>query len=321
MARIEKITTRLYNVSNMTKDYLREDPPYPKSVKIELCSVCNFKCSYCAITTREIQPQAEMDFDLFKKIANNLKECGVSEVGLFYVGEPFMCPNILFDAISYLKDELQIPYVFLTSNGSLATGHEVKRCMKRGLDSLKWSVNFADVEQFKTMTSVKNSEQVFDRVLYNIKTAYETRNQNNYPTRLYASSIHYNDEQVEKMQPILNLHVLPYVDEHYWLPLLNEVPQFGNKKTPGNSGIYDKAVEPIPCWVIFTAGHVLTDGRFTVCCHDAIGKWVMGDLKTQTLKEIWNSEKFRELRRAHLAKEIRGTICESCIEPQYNIGH
>lgn len=193
--------------------------------------------------------------------------------------------------------------------------------MKRGLDSIKWSVNFADVSQFESMTKVKDSERIFNLVLKNIQKAWEMREDNHYPTRLYASSIHYNDEQVEKMQPLLNQFVLPYVDEHYWLPLLNEVPQFGNKKTPGNSGIYDKAVEPIPCWVIFTAGHVLTDGRFTVCCHDAIGKWVMGDLKTQTLKEIWNSEKFKELRRAHLAKEIRGTICESCIEPQYNIGH
>lgn len=316
---MEKITSRLYNVANLQEDYLREDPPYPKSVKIELCSVCNFNCSYCSLSTREIQPEAEMNFELFKKIANDLKNCGVNEIGLFFIGEPFLSPSILFNAISYLKDELQIPYVFLTSNGSLATGHEVKRCMKRGLDSLKWSVNFADVEQFKTMTSVKNSEQVFDRVLYNIKTAYETRNQNNYPTRLYASSIHYNDEQVERMQPVLNLHVLPYVDEHYWLPLLNEVPEFGGTKTPGNVGIYNKPVQPIPCWVLFSAGHIMVDGSFTACCHDATGKWIMGDMKTQTLDEIWYSETFKALRRAHLANDISGTICKTCIDVQYGV--
>jgi radical SAM protein with 4Fe4S-binding SPASM domain len=336
MAKMEKMTERLYKIANMPKEYLREDPPLPKSVKIELCSDCNFACSYCAFTTRTEKPQREMDFELFKKIANELKECKIPEVGLFYIGESMLSMNLLFEALSYLKDEMKIPYVFLTSNGSLATPHNTKRLMKRGLDSIKWSVNFSDIKQFSSMTKIKDqvktdfpggytfmdtATKTFEQILKNIQKAWELREENNYPTRLYASSIHYNDEQVEKMQPLLNQFILPYVDEHYWLPLLNEVPQFGNKKTPGNSGIYYKAVDPIPCWTIFTAGHILSDGRFTACCHDAIGKWVMGDLKTQSLKEIWNSQKFKELRKAHLAKKIKGTICEACLEPQYNIKH
>jgi hypothetical protein len=320
---MEKITTRLFNVANLPAEYLREDPPYPKSVKIELCSVCNFKCSYCSLTTRTTPPQPEMDFDLFKKIANDLKQCGVNEVGLFYIGEPFLCANILYNAISYLKDELQIPYVFLTSNGSVAAGHEVNRCMKRGLDSLKWSINFADLEQFTSMTCIPkhDAQRVFELVLHNVKAAYESRQLNGYQTRLYASSIRYNDEQVEKMQPLLNVHILPYVDEHYWLPLLNEVPEFGNIKTPGNVGMYDNPVQPLPCWSLFTGGHVMVDGSFTCCCHDASGNWIMGDMKTQTLNEIWYSEKFRELRRAHLSKDVSGTICKSCIDVQYDGGH
>lgn len=321
----ENLTDRLGKLANIPKEYLREDPPFPKSVKLELTTSCNFNCAYCAISARTQTTQRDMDFELFKKIANDLKECGVSEVGLFYIGEPYMSENLLYESITYLKDELKIPYVFITSNATLATPHTTKRLMKRGIDSIKWSVNFADPEQLKELARPPGKKRIhihlFELALKNIQKAWQLREENKYKTKLYASSIRYNDEQVERMKPLLIQHILPYVDEHYWLPLLNEVPEFGRTKTPGNVGIYDKPVPPIPCWVLFTAGHVLVDGRFTCCCHDARGDWVMGDFKTQSLKEIWYSEKFRELRRAHLTKDVSGTVCEQCIDIQYTGKH
>lgn len=45
---------------------------------------------------------------------------------------------------------------------------------------------------------------------------------------------------------------------------------------------------------------------------DATGNWVMGDLKTQTFMEAWHSEEFKNLRQAHLNKDIRGTKCVKC---------
>ena len=42
-----------------------------------------------------------------------------------------------------------MPYVFLTSNASMAFPEAVEACMKAGLDSLKWSMNAADEEQFE----------------------------------------------------------------------------------------------------------------------------------------------------------------------------
>lgn len=39
----------------------------------------------------------------------------------------------------------------------------------------------------------------------------------------------------------------------------------------------------------------------------------MGDLTTQPFMEAWNSEPFVKLREAHLRKDVRGTVCESCL--------
>jgi hypothetical protein len=38
----------------------------------------------------------------------------------------------------------------------------------------------------------------------------------------------------------------------------------------------------------------------------------MGDLKTQSFMEAWNSPDFQKLRQAHLNKDITGTACEKC---------
>jgi radical SAM protein with 4Fe4S-binding SPASM domain len=82
--------------------------------------------------------------------------------------------------------------------------------------------------------------------------------------------------------------------------------------TAGNSGLYDNPVDPIPCWALFTAGHIMSDGKVTACCFDSSGNWVVGDLKNQTFMESWNSDEFCKLRLAHLSNNIIGTKCEKC---------
>jgi hypothetical protein len=39
----------------------------------------------------------------------------------------------------------------------------------------------------------------------------------------------------------------------------------------------------------------------------------MGDLNTMSFREAWHSDKFRALRRANLAEDVRGTVCEKCL--------
>ena len=39
----------------------------------------------------------------------------------------------------------------------------------------------------------------------------------------------------------------------------------------------------------------------------------MGDLTRSTFMQAWHSERFQALRRANLAENVHGTICEKCI--------
>ena len=106
--------------------------PAPKSVKIEISPRCNYRCGFCALRSREVQPKWDMDFDLFKRVTREMRDAGVEEIGVFYLGESFMNPRLLVDCIAYLKRDLAMPYVFLTSNASMAFPEAVEACMQAG---------------------------------------------------------------------------------------------------------------------------------------------------------------------------------------------
>lgn len=312
------ITERIDAVTKIAPEYLRPDCPAPRSVKIEISPRCNYLCGFCALRTREEQPKQDMDFGLFKRITKEMREAGVEEVGCFFLGESMMAPKLLVACIEHLKFEIGMPYVFLTSNASLAKPRWVEQLMKAGLDSLKWSVNACDAEQFKAVMAV--DPRLYEIALKNIRAAWELREAKHYSTGLYASSIKYDGEQQEKMEELLAEHVIPYVDEHYWLPLYSmgafatqREEELGYRPTAGNQGRLGALRDPLPCWSAFSEGHVTADGKLSACCFDANKSWTMGDLTKQSFMEAWNSPAFQALRAAHLNKDVRDTPCERCV--------
>ena len=70
-----------------------------------------------------------------------------------------------------------------------------------------------------------------------------------------------------------------------------------------------------PCYRLWLTFTVLWDGRVSLCCADFDGRHVLGDLRTSTIREVWNSPAYRAVRRQHL--ESGGPeICRSCDLPK-----
>lgn len=313
------ITKKIDSITRIDDEHLGTRIPAPRAVKIELTGKCNLRCQFCGLTTREIQPTTNMDFTLFKRIVKEMADAGVREIGMFYIGESFLCPQLLCDAIAYAKS-VGIKYCFLTTNGTIATPDKVENAMKAGLDSLKFSLTTSDDEQFEKVIGAPRALRY--KALENIKAARKIRDEKGYKCGIYASSIKYFDEQDAKMQPVID-EIRPYVDEHYFLPLYS----FGslsvdNSKqrglsdiTPGNTGRIGGQVAPLPCWCLYTEGHILHDGKMTLCGFDAGRRdinWVCGDLTTQSFMEAWNSDYAIKLRAAHLRHDVKGTPCATC---------
>lgn len=308
------ITERIDAITHIEPRRAVPVAPIPKSVKIELTGRCNFACAFCA---REmlLRDQKDMDQALFRRLALEMREAGVEELGLFYLGESFMVPW-LPDAIAYAKEVCGYPYVFLTTNGSLATRDRVRACMQAGLNSLKFSYNFADAAQFADVAGVK--PRYFDMIKANIRAAREARDAGGYDCGLYASYIEYDGEQGARMGVALD-EIAPYVDEVYALPLYSQADLVTGEEevrgwaaVAGNRGRAGALRDPLPCWAVFTEGHVTWDGKLSACCFDHDGRFHMGDLTTQSFSDAWNSDAFQSLRAAHLRRDVRGTVCEGC---------
>lgn len=93
------ITDRIDAITKIPEAYQHATLPAPKSVKIEISPRCNYRCGFCALRNREVQPKWDMDLDLFKRITREMREAGVEEIGVFYLGESFMAPKLLVDCI------------------------------------------------------------------------------------------------------------------------------------------------------------------------------------------------------------------------------
>ena len=313
---MDTITARIDRITRLTAVYRSPVPPAPRSVKIELTARCDFQCFFCASAMR-LRKKADISREFYERILKELRGLGVEEIGVFYLGESFIC-DWLPEAIRYAKRDCGFPYVFLTTNGRLAVPGRVRECMLAGLDSLKFSFNFSDPEQFHEVTRVKASE--YHTVLGNLKSARRVRDEvlagTGHRCGVYASSILYDGDQRDRMKEAV-LDILPDVDQHYWLPLYGQAGLTagarGTRPTAGNQGRIGALRKPLPCWSLFTEGHITYDGRLSACCFDHDGRFNMGDLNRMSFMQAWHGAPFQALRRANLEENVRGTACEKCI--------
>lgn len=308
------ISKRIDNITRISSVYLNTVLPAPKSVKIEITATCNYSCSFC---TRSIhEDSGEMDRKLFSRVIREMRDAGVEELGLFYIGESFTC-KWLPEAIKEAK-EVGFPYVFLTTNGSAATPTRVRQCMEAGLNSLKFSLNFYSAAQLVDVAKVNS--MFWRKSIENLKLARVIRDegdgQHPYKCGIYASSIAFDGAQGEAMEKVVD-EIRPHVDEHYWLPLYGmsgASKAAGWKPKPGNPGRLDNMRDPLPCWSVFTEGHVTKDGLLSACCfgNGATDTLAMADLREVSFMDGWNSQKYQVLRKAHLSKDVSTTACAEC---------
>ena len=287
-------------------------PDVPRSAKIELTSACDLGCFFCASAKHPRRP-AEMSLILFLRLARRLREAGVEELALYYIGESMLC-GWLPDAIDYAKSECGYPHVFLTTNGLRATPERVRACMLAGLDSLKFALNFSGRTQLRALAGGLDDD--FAAVVQNVKEARRIRDHLTPLTGrrcgLYASSLLYDGKQRERMRGLLDT-LRPYVDDHYWLPVYGNcglpLSVLGDTSRPG-APVPRKSP---PCASLFTQAHITVDGKLSACSLDASARFHMGDLTTTPFREAWQGARFQALRAAHLAGDLKGTVCESCI--------
>ena len=165
---MDNIVERVTKTTNIPQELLSERPPFPKKAKIEVTSRCDLQCFFCARTYKDVD-KGDINRDFLFRMLRELKDLGVQDVGLFWLGEPLLIKE-LPEYVAYAK-EIGIEYVFITTNGRLATPERIRALFDSGLDSIKFSINAGNRKRYLKICGA----DAFDRVIENVKAAYEYR--------------------------------------------------------------------------------------------------------------------------------------------------
>lgn len=289
-----------------------------KTLNIEIASGCNEKCIYCKYYAMGFHKQGKLiDEEFFYRITKEAKELGITDVGLYVAGEPLVNPKV-YDYIRYLKKELQFEYVYISTNGILCTPSNLEKMVDAGIDSIKFSVSSVDRENFKRHHGI----DAFDKVLANIKYAYEYREKNELTYKLYMFSIltKYNLSEKEQFELVYG----DYVDELMVVNVIADGTVKGIKEylviaDEDEKDSIEAQGKTLPCEQLFGRVVINQYGYLCACCFETtLGYTEIVDLQNISLKEAVYGEQMVDIRKRHIEKKIEGTICESCLYGRRN---
>ena len=108
----------------------------PVCLYLEVTNRCNLLCTTCPRTYEELEPPADMSWDLFASIVDQVPD--LARAVLHGVGEPMLVAN-LPRMVRYLKD--RSAYVLFNTNGTVLSERHGRALIDAGLDELRVSLD------------------------------------------------------------------------------------------------------------------------------------------------------------------------------------
>jgi len=288
--------------------------PTPYQLVIDTTNACNFKCEFCPTSDRELlksvgRPIGYMPYELFCKIIDDCKEFDrpIRRIDFGKDGEPLL--NKRFpDMVRYAKQSGVTQMVGVATNASFLTHEMADSLVDAGLDLIKISVEAVSNEGYAKIAKVKfDYEQLIERVTYLFN--------NRKNTKVYAKIIDYGLPQADKdkffddfndISDYITIDTVTgwsVVSAKDWTLGTNpstylDLPSFNMKE-----------VCPYPFYTVA----INFDGRVSICCVDWSLATLVGDLRTESLKELWEGERMYEFRKMHLTgNRHQNKACGDC---------
>lgn len=286
----------------------------PFVVFVDPASACNFQCSFCPTGHRGMiretgRYQGAMKFDVFTKVIDDLAafDKPIKVLRLYKDGEPFLNKR-LADMVAYAKASGRVDYIDTTTNGTFLAPETLGPVLAAGIDKINISVDGMDNAQYRQFTGYDFD---FDRFVENVRWLYRNKGQCEISIKIPGELI--NDTQRQTFFDTFGDHCDRIFVENFapcW-------PEFDIEAHTGvtiKTGIYQQPVSRTEtCPYIFYSCSVNADGLVSSCFLDWGRKLVIGDVRRQSLREIWTSDLMNALRLQHLeGRRCENGVCGSC---------
>ena len=273
---------------------------YPPNLQIEISSICNLRCVMCYQKDKTFSSKSKgfmgyMDFELFKKIIDEV-EGKLEAITFASRGEPTLNPELE----KFLKySEGKFLGLKLNTNATILSEKIINTLLSSDLETLVFSIDAANKDMYEKIRVNAN----FEKIIKNLEMFHEIKNKNYKDSKLKIriSGVLINDKQ--------NLKEI----KNFYSGLADEFA-FVNYN-PWESA-YENDINDIeePCSDLWRRMFVWWDGKVNPCDYDYKSTLSVWNAKSMSIKDIWNSEIYNDLRNKHLTKNRKKIEpCARCI--------
>jgi MoaA/NifB/PqqE/SkfB family radical SAM enzyme len=310
----------------------------PVCIYLEVTNRCNLLCTTCPRTFEELEPEADMSWELFTKIVGGVDR--LQRVVLHGVGEPMLVKN-LPEMVRHLKD--RGVYLLTEKNG--------QALIDAGLDEMRVSLDAADASVFRMV----RGKDMFDRIVTNLRGFRQMQKRLGIETPRVSMWLTGLRETLDQLEGFVRLAETVDVREIY----LQRMVFFGDSSqglARAESALFEKtttqeeetiqravalatslgirfnasgATEPGTsikkraadspwslCRRPWTLMYFTATGRALPCCIAPFSmhgyeSFTLGDASQQTLREIWNGPQYQTFR-SSLMTPVPPSACANC---------
>lgn len=278
---------------------------FPKYFEIETVRKCNADCVFCTKREWHDLGRTIIDEQLFATVASELGRHRewIERVCLSRNGEPLLDPG-LCSRIRSLKD-LGIKNVCFSTNGQLLDEEVAVDLIRSGLDFIMFSVDGTTAATFEKIR--RNLD--FATVRRNIHNFLALRDRFNSKVKVRIRFVEVRENYRERADFLAywEQYVRPG-DEVY----IMGIHSWANQKFKENAEKVAK-MAMVPCISPFTTMAVLVNGLIPLCATDYNGVVPLGDLRSQTIQEVWQGEESERIRAMHLTGTRNALpLCRGC---------
>lgn len=263
----------------------------PNEISLETATVCNARCTFCPYPTLERVGNLMSD-EMIDELVGQMATFKESFLfSPFKLNDPFLDKRVL-PLCKRINEEVPLAYIRIFTNGSPLTPKAISEVAKlKKLVHLWVSLNEYRPDEYEKLMGL-NFEQTTRKLDY----LHEQVVSGDFPHPVMLSCVGYPNEPFRK-----------YCFDRW--------PQFESMAIMKTSwlGFTDGQIYQVPdtpCARWFELS-IMSDGVVSLCCQDSEGKFPLGDLKKNTMLEVYNQPELRKQREQLVSRRSVPT-CNTC---------
>jgi radical SAM protein with 4Fe4S-binding SPASM domain len=292
---------------------------YPVSVSFEPTTSCNLRCPECPSGLRQFsRPTGMLQNDLFKKTIDDIHK-ELLYLIFYFQGEPYLNPGFL-EMVKYASGKKI--YTATSTNAHYLTDEVAKKTVESGLDRLIISIDGTTQDVYKQYRVGGNLDKVLEGAKNIMKWKKELKSKTPFVFFQFLV-VKPNEHQVEDIKRLAKevgvdevrfktAQVYEYeTDPNNLIPTIDKFSRY-KKNADGTYTAKNKLANR--CWKLQHANVITWDGLVVPCCFDKDATHQLGNLKTQSFKEIWHNDNYKQFRNELKKSRKHIDICANCSE-------